>query len=72
MRSLDQYGNKLEEMRENGAPRRTRTPNLLIRSQTLYPIELWAHAVVVEAGKLLQPNGERKSIWLQKIETGKT
>ena len=24
-------------------PRRSRTPNLLIRSQTLYPIELWAH-----------------------------
>ena len=26
----------------NGAPKRSRTPNLLIRSQTLYPIELWA------------------------------
>ena len=26
----------------NGAPERSRTPNLLIRSQTLYPIELWA------------------------------
>ena len=26
----------------NGAPERTRTPNLLIRSQTLYPIELRA------------------------------
>ena len=25
-----------------GAPKRSRTPNLLIRSQTLYPIELWA------------------------------
>jgi hypothetical protein len=25
------------------APKRSRTPNLLIRSQTLYPIELWAH-----------------------------
>ena len=24
------------------APRKIRTPNLLIRSQTLYPIELWA------------------------------
>ncbi len=24
------------------APRRSRTPNLLIRSQTLYPVELWA------------------------------
>ncbi len=27
-----------------GTPRRTRTPNLLVRSQTLYPIELWARA----------------------------
>ena len=27
----------------NGAPGRIRTPNLLIRSQTLYPIELRAH-----------------------------
>ena len=26
-----------------GAPERSRTPNLLIRSQTLYPIELRAH-----------------------------
>ena len=24
-----------------GAPKKSRTPNLLIRSQTLYPIELW-------------------------------
>ncbi len=27
----------------NGAPRKIRTPNLLIRSQTLYPVELWVH-----------------------------
>ena len=27
----------------NGAPSRNRTHNLLIRSQTLYPVELWAH-----------------------------
>ncbi len=25
-----------------GAPRRVRIPNLLIRSQVLYPVELWA------------------------------
>jgi hypothetical protein len=29
----------------SGAPRRTRTPSLLVRSQTLYPVELWAHRV---------------------------
>ncbi len=29
-----------------GTPEGTRTPNLLIRSQTLYPIELRAHSVV--------------------------
>ena len=27
----------------DGTPRRIRTPNLLVRSQTLYPVELWAH-----------------------------
>ena len=26
-----------------GAPRGTRTPDLLVRSQSLYPAELWAH-----------------------------
>ena len=26
----------------NGAPIGIRTPNLLVRSQTLYPVELWA------------------------------
>ena len=34
---------KLSYFPNNGAPKRSRTPNLLIRSQTLYPIELWAH-----------------------------
>src|SRR5205085_3764936 len=29
-----------------GAPRRTRTSGLLIRSQTLYPTELWVHGGV--------------------------
>jgi hypothetical protein len=28
---------------KNGAPRRIRTSGLLIRSQSLYPTELWAH-----------------------------
>jgi hypothetical protein len=27
----------------DGAPREIRTPDLLIRSQSLYPAELWAH-----------------------------
>ena len=30
---------------ENGAPEEIRTPNLLIRSQMLYPVELRAHTV---------------------------
>ena len=30
-------------IRENGAPGGTRTPDLLVRSQTLYPAELRAH-----------------------------
>jgi hypothetical protein len=33
---------KRKEKIKNGAPGKTRTPNLLIRSQTLYPIELRA------------------------------
>lgn len=28
---------------KSGAPMRTRTSNPLIRSQILYPIELWVH-----------------------------
>ncbi len=32
----------------SGAPGRTRTPNLLIRSQTLYPIELRAQTSLAE------------------------
>ena len=36
------YFPKYETKNLYGAPKRSRTPNLLIRSQTLYPIELWA------------------------------
>ena len=34
-------------IKNNGAPERSRTPNLLIRSQTLYPIELRAHIIKI-------------------------
>ena len=30
---------------KQNTPSRSRTRNLLIRSQTLYPIELWAHQI---------------------------
>ena len=30
-----------------GAPGRSRTLNLLIRSQTLYPVELQAHMIII-------------------------
>ena len=30
-----------------GAPARSRTQNLLVRSQTLYPIELQAHLLIL-------------------------
>ncbi len=33
--------------RFNGVPKRSRTPNLLIRSQTLYPVELWGQLVLI-------------------------
>ena len=36
-------GSKIREFpEENGAPSKTRTCDLLVRSQTLYPTELWA------------------------------
>ncbi len=35
---------------ESGTPKETRTPNLLIRSQTLYPIELWVLCLAVPCG----------------------
>ena len=34
-----------ELLPEYGAPSRSRIHNLLIRSQTLYPVELWAHFI---------------------------
>jgi hypothetical protein len=36
------------------APRGTRTPNLLIRSQMLYPIELWAQGGGKATRKLVE------------------
>ncbi len=35
-------GQATTEVAKSNAPRRTRTPSLLIRSQALYPVELWA------------------------------
>ena len=35
-------------LKQNGTPRGSRTPNLLIRSQALYPIELWVHKVLIK------------------------
>src|SRR5439155_26572087 len=41
-----EVGDLVKESRRNrSAPRVIRTPDLLIRSQTLYPTELWARAV---------------------------
>ena len=37
--------------KENNAPERSRTPNLLIRSQTLYPIELRAQYLINAEGR---------------------
>ena len=36
-------------------PGRARTPNLLVRSQTLYPIELRAHFKIGAAGQGFEP-----------------
>ena len=36
------FGQFDRQIKKN-TPRRIRTPSLLVRSQTLYPVELWAH-----------------------------
>jgi hypothetical protein len=42
--SLEGWSSTIElHPRKSGVPREIRTPDLLIRSQTLYPAELWAH-----------------------------
>jgi cytochrome c biogenesis protein CcdA len=38
-------GQSTGKSRKSNAPRKTRTPSLLIRSQALYPVELWARLV---------------------------
>lgn len=35
----------LNILKKNGAPKRSRTSNLQIRSLTLYPVELWARTM---------------------------
>ncbi len=47
---------KLSHFRIIGVPGETRTPNLLIRSQTLYPIELRAHRYGALSRVQLIPN----------------
>lgn len=42
-------------MRENGAPGEIRTPDLLVRSQTLYPTELRAHFLSIRAHRVERP-----------------
>ena len=44
-RSQTECSTKLSHFPINGVPKRSRTPNLLIRSQTLYPVELWGQPV---------------------------
>ena len=39
------------EIDANGVPRGIRTPDLLVRSQTLYPAELWAHILNIGSYK---------------------
>ena len=48
-----------------GAPSRNRTRNLLIRSQTLYPVELWAHILLFLSTTLCYYN--RVSVELQQL-----
>jgi hypothetical protein len=45
----------------NGAPGKTRTPNLLIRSQTLYPVELRARGGCGHYSRLLRMTSTLKN-----------
>ena len=56
------WGNFWKTTSKSGTPEGTRTPNLLIRSQTLYPIELRVHARC--AGQEMSPFGGLMSRFL--------
>ena len=56
------WGNFWKTTSMSGTPEGTRTPNLLIRSQTLYPIELRVHARC--AGEEMSPFGGLMSRFL--------
>ena len=59
---LKTQGNFWKTTSLSGTPEGTRTPNLLIRSQTLYPIELRVHARC--AGEEMSPFGALMSRFL--------
>src|SRR5271154_5412802 len=58
----------------NGAPGGTRTPDLLVRSQTLYPAELRAHSrqILSQPRAALPPRHHRSSQDPRKNEQGQT
>jgi hypothetical protein len=47
-------------MLENGAPGGTRTPDLLVRSQTLYPTELGARGKEILTQRIVLPPRHQK------------
>ncbi len=46
----------------SNTPRRIRTPNLLVRSQALYPIELWAHILLILSQIVAEREGFEPSV----------
>jgi hypothetical protein len=52
---------KYRKIFKNGAPKRSRTPNLQIRSLTLYPIELWVRDELFIQDYLVKGNNK---VWL--------
>ena len=54
--------------RQSGAPEETRTPNLLIRSQMLYPIELRAQLRYLKRHRpFTRPYRETQELIIKKI-----
>ena len=52
-----------------GTPEGTRTPDLLVRSQSLYPTELPAHTTLSKRSSIVTQDGEKCKLFFKKIET---
>ena len=60
----------MRKLLESGAPGEIRTPDLLLRRQSLYPAELRAHCIPVYLQELLPSIGKRRrQFWRDRSES---